>query len=135
MIHVLLTLAACLVGLYALFLVALFAIMWRRASARHQRGMGMQAHTSQIRDALVDYLSGSNDQTRIRAFVKTNRTELEDSLLEFHGTVGGSARDRLCDLALELALVHDWCEDASSKNRLVRRKAYTRLSFVCAYEP
>jgi hypothetical protein len=123
------------VGLYALFLLALFAVLWRRASGRRLRGAGAETRTPQIRDALVDYLSGSNDQTRIREFAKTNRSDLVDSLLEFHGTVGGSARDRLCDLALELSLVHDWCNDASSKDRLVRRKAYTRLSFVCAYEP
>jgi HEAT repeat protein len=49
--------------------------------------------------------------------------------------VGGSARDRLCDLALELALVHDWCQDAASKDQWTRRRAYARLSFVCAYEP
>ena len=49
--------------------------------------------------------------------------------------MGGSARDRLCDLALEFSLVHDWCHDAGSKDQLVRRKAYARLSFVCAYEP
>jgi HEAT repeat protein len=97
--------------------------------------VGNKINTPQIRDALVDYLSGSNDQTRIRGFAKTNRAELVDSLLEFHGAVGGSARDRLCDLALELSLVHDWCHEASSKDRLVRRKAYVRLSFVCAYEP
>jgi hypothetical protein len=109
--------------------------MWMRASARRQREASFQSNVPQIREALVDYLSGSNDQTRIRGFVESNRTELIDALLEFHGTVGGSARDRLCDLALELSLVHDWCHDAASKDQLVRRKAYARLSFVCAYEP
>jgi hypothetical protein len=135
MIRILLAVAACLVGLYALFLVGMFALLWSRASKRRQRGQSTQTHTPQIRDALVNYLSGSNDQTIIRAFAKTNRSELVDSLLEFHGTVGGSARDRLCDLALELAMVHDWCNDAASRDRLVRRNAYSRLSFVCAYEP
>jgi HEAT repeat protein len=135
MIHVELAVAACLVGLYAMFLTALFAVMWRRMSGRRRRGAGTQAQTSHIRDALVDYLSGSNDQTRIREFAKSNRAGLVASLLEFHGAVGGSARDRLCDLALELSLVHEWCNDAGSKDRMVRRKAYTRLAFVCAYEP
>jgi len=89
----------------------------------------------QIRDALVDYLSGSNDETRIRAFVQSYRRDVGDAILDFHGTVGGSARDRLCDLALEFSLVHDWCEDAHSKEQAVRRQAYVRLSFVCGYEP
>jgi hypothetical protein len=135
MIRVELAVAACLLGLYALFLTAMFVLLWSRASGRRHRGVGTKTNTPQIRDALVDYLSGSNDQTRIRGFAKTNRAELVDSLLEFHGAVGGSARDRLCDLALELSLVHDWCHEAASKDRLVRRKAYSRLSFVCAYEP
>ena len=135
MIRVELSVAACLVGSYALFLIAMFALLHSRASARHKRGVGTKTHTPQIRDALVDFLSGSNDDTKIREFAKERRAELEESLLEFHGTVGGSARDRLCDLALELSMVHDWCHQASSKDRLTRRKAYARLSFVCAYEP
>jgi HEAT repeat protein len=135
MIRVELSVAACLLGVYALFLIAMFAVLWSKASGRRQHAVTTQGQTPQIRDALVDYLSGSNDQTRIREFLRANRGEMVDTLLQFHGTVGGSARDRLCDLALEMALVHDWCRDAGSKDRLVRRKAYARLSFVCAYEP
>ena len=103
-----------LVGENALFLIAMFGVLWKRASGRRQRAVTAHSQTPQIRDALVDYLAGLNDQTAIRAFVKSNRADFVDTLLEFHGTVGGSARDRLCDLALELALVHDWCHDASS---------------------
>jgi hypothetical protein len=130
-----LSVAACLLGLYGLFLLSMFAVLWMRASGRHKRAVTKREHTPQIREALVTYLSGSNDQTLIREFVRTSRSDVEETLLEFHGTVGGSARDRLCDLALELALVHDWCRDALSKDRLTRRKAYARLAFVCAYEP
>ncbi|HUB78315.1 MAG TPA: hypothetical protein VMB03_05935 [Bryobacteraceae bacterium] len=135
MIRIELSVAGCLLGLYTLFLVALFFALRSRASGRRQRGIGSKNFTPQIRDALVDYLSGSNDQTRIREFARSHRSEFIDALLEFHGTVGGSARDRLCDLALELSLVQNWCQEAASKDRLIRRQAYTRLSFVCAYEP
>jgi hypothetical protein len=135
MIRVALSVAECLLGAYALFLTAMFLVLWKKASSRRQRGVGSRTQTPQIRDALVDYLSGSNDQTRIRGFARLNRGEFIETFLEFHGTVGGSARDRLCDLALELTLVRDWCHDAASKDRMVRRQAYTRLSFVCAYEP
>jgi HEAT repeat protein len=135
MIRVALSIAEWLLGAYALFLTGMFVFLWKQASSRRQSGVGMRSQTPQIRDALVDYLSGSNDQTRIRGFARLNRGEFIDTFLEFHGTVGGSARDRLCDLALELALVHDWCQEAASKDRLTRRRAYTRLSFVCAYEP
>jgi len=94
-----------------------------------------EALVPEIRDALVDYLAGSNDQTRIREFVRTNRLDVGDAVLSFQGTVIGSARDRLCDLALELALVHDWGHDTRSKEPAIRRMAYARLAFVCAYEP
>jgi hypothetical protein len=127
--------AALLLGAYALFLSAMFLGLWIRASGRHRRAVTTQDQTPQIRDALVVYLAGSNDETLIREFVHTNRGAVADAILDFHGTVGGSARDRLCDLALEFTLVHDWCEEAHSRNRLERRKAYVRLSFVCAYEP
>ena len=106
-----------------------------RASRRRQYATSVQSQMPQIRDALVDYLSGSNDQTKIREFVHYYRRDVGNAILDFHGTVGGSARDRLCDLALEFSLVHDWCEDAHSKEQAVRRQAYVRLSFVCAYEP
>ncbi len=135
MIRLALSIAGCLLGAYALFLTGMFYLLWRKASRRRQSGVDTRHDTPQIRDALVDYLSGSNDQTRIRAFAKQNRTEFVETFLEFHGTVGGSARDRMCDLALELTLVHDWVRDAASKDKVIRRKAYARLSFVCAYEP
>ena len=135
MIGIELSVAGCLVGLYALFLVGLFFVLRSRASGRRRRGIGTKAFTPQIRDALVDYLSGSNDETKIREFARSHRTEFTDALLDFHGAVGGSARDRLCDLALELGLVQSWCQEAGSKDRWIRRQAYHRLSFVCAYEP
>jgi HEAT repeat protein len=135
MIRLELSVAACLLGLYALLLVAMFAILRSRASRKRRSGTEAHDYTPQIRDALVDYLSGSNDETKIREFARHRRAEFVKSLLEFHGTVGGSARDRLCDLALELTLVHDWTHDADSKDRAIRRQAYARLAFVCAYEP
>jgi len=135
MIRLELSIAAFLLGVYALFLTAMFAVMWIRAASRRKRAVNAGTRTPQIRDALVDYLSGSNDQTRLREFARTHRGEMADALLEFHGTLGGSARDRLCDLALEYSLVHDWCGEAGSKDLSVRRTAYARLSFVCAYEP
>jgi hypothetical protein len=135
MIGVELTVAVLLVGSYFLFLTALFAVLWMRASRRRRYAIAVESQMPQVRDALVDYLAGSNDKTKIRAFVCHYRREVGDALLNFHGTVGGSARDRLCDLALEFSLVHDWCRDTQSREQAVRRKAYVRLSFVCAYEP
>ena len=130
-----LSIAVLLLSAYGLFLTALFVGLRQRAMQRRRRAATVESKLPQIRDALVDYLSGSNEQGVIREFVKHYRSDVADAILDFHGTVGGSARDRLCDLALELTLVHDWCEAAHSKNQAERRRAYTRLSFVCAYEP
>ena len=88
-----------------------------------------------VREALVDYLAGSDNQARLREFLKASRGDVGTAVMSFEGTVSGSARDRLCELALELALVHDWCEAAHSKNPLVRRMGFSRLAFACWYEP
>jgi len=135
MIRVELTVAALLVSAYFVFLTALFWGLWVRASRRRRRAATVESQMPRIREALVEYLSGSNNQAAIREYVRRYRRDVGDAILDFHGTVGGSARDRLCDLALEFSLVHDWCQDAQSTEQAVRRKAFARLSFVCAYEP
>jgi HEAT repeat protein len=130
-----LSVATLLLGGYALFFGGLLAVLARRASRARQQIAAAEALVPEIRDALVDYLAGANDETRIREFVRTNRLDVGDAVLSFQGTVSGSARDRLCDLALELALVHDWGQDTRSREPPVRRTAYARLAFMCAYEP
>jgi HEAT repeat protein len=135
MTHIELSVAALLLGAYALYLTAILGAVLVQAARRRKQALTTQNQTPQIGDALVDYLAGSNDQARIRQYVRISRNDVADAILSFHGTVGGSARDRLCDLALELALVHDWCQEAHSKDKVQRRRAYARLAFVCAYEP
>jgi HEAT repeat protein len=114
-------------GLYLLSLVR--GLRWRR----NQRAA--EARLPLIREALVDYLSGNEDRTRLRQFVQENREYAGAALMSFQGAVAGGARDRLCDLALELALVHDWCQNTRSRSVIQRREAFTRLSVVCSYEP
>jgi hypothetical protein len=130
-----LSVAALLLGGYALFFAVMLAVLARRASRVRLQAATAEALVPEIRDALVDYLAGSNDDARIREFVHTNRLDVGNAVLSFQGTVSGSARDRLCDLALELALVHDWGQDTRSREPAVRRMAYARLAFVSAYEP
>jgi hypothetical protein len=130
-----LSVAALLLGGYALFFAVMLAVLARRASRVRLQAATAEALVPEIRDALVDYLAGSNDDARIRGFVHTNRLDVGNAVLSFQGTVSGSARDRLCDLALELALVHDWGQDTRSREPAVRRMAYARLAFVSAYEP
>ena len=127
--------SALLLGGYALFFGVLFGVLARRASSIRQQAATAEALVPEIRDALVDYLAGSNNQARIREFVKTSRLDVGDAVLSFQGTVSGTARERLCELALELALVHDWGHNTRSREPAVRRAAYARLAFVCSYEP
>jgi HEAT repeat protein len=49
--------------------------------------------------------------------------------------VGGSARDRVCDLALKLGLVHRWYEESRARDVVRRRTAFASLAFACVYEP
>ena len=88
-----------------------------------------------IREAMVEYLAGNKDQTRLREFALNHRREVGEVLMEFQGAVAGSALAQLCDLALELALVHDWCQDLRSSAPPARRLACSRLSSVSSYEP
>ena len=61
----------------------------------------------EIRDALVHFLAGSDDLTRLRTLVDGDSDILARGIMGFQATVAGSALDRLCALALELGLVHD----------------------------
>jgi hypothetical protein len=88
-----------------------------------------------LHNALVDFLSGSSDETIFRGYTKTHREDLGKELLKFQPTVNGSARDRLCELALKLELVNDWCDRLASRDVVHRRTALSHLAFVCAYEP
>ena len=85
--------------------------------------------------ALVDFLSGNNDETIFRRYSTTHREDMGKALLRFQPTVNGTARDRLCELALKLTLVNEWCELLASGDVVRRRTALSRLAFVCAYEP
>jgi HEAT repeat protein len=120
---------------YALWVAGMYAVAMVRSLSWRKRDQLSQELLPEIREALVDYLAGSDDLTKIRQFVKQSRRDVADALLGFQATVGGGARDRLCELALEQALVHDWCQDAHAKDVTRRRAAFERLSFVCAYEP
>jgi len=135
MTGIILSVAALLLGGYAIFFGVLFLMLAARASRARSQAAASEKAMPDIRDALVNYLAGSNDFTRIQGFIKTNREDVGNAVLSFQGAVSGSARDRLCDLALQLALIHDWGEQTRSREPAVRRAAYARLAFVCVYEP
>lgn len=135
MIRIEFSIVAILLGGYALWVVGLYVIAMMRSLSWRRRDKLSQELRPKIHEALVNYVAGSDDRTTIHEFVKESRRDVGDVLLSFQATVGGASRDRLCDLALERALVHDWCQEAHGKDLTVRRVAFERLSFVCSYEP
>jgi hypothetical protein len=127
--------AAYLVGFFIFLVLAMFSSAWMRGLTWRRRTSASAALLPGIREALVDYLAGSNDLRRLRAFLEQSRQDVATAILEFRNAAGGEARDRLCELALNLTLVHDWCHDAKSRDVIRRRNAFTRLAFVCSNEP
>lgn len=127
--------AALLVVLYAVFLAGLLVVaLWHSYLVRRARRRSATV-MPEVRAALVDYLAGSNVLDRLRVYAAQNPRELSDAILVFEGVAGGGARDRLCEAALELGLVHEWCREARLRDLTRRRGAHRRLAFVCAFEP
>ncbi len=120
---------------YLLLILSLFGAAMVRALVWRKQETGSAAVLPEIREALVDYASGSNDLARLNAFAAKRRPDVARALLEFQGTLGGGALDRLCILALDLGLVREWLQEADSRDPVRRRRAFAQLAFVSAYEP
>ena len=133
--HLELTAVAVLLGGYFIWNLGMYMIALGRANKWRQRAKLSAALQPQIRQELVAFLSGSDNSATIKAFIAKSRRDVADALYSFQSTVRGGARDRLCELTIEHALIHDWCTDARSKDPMRRRTAFARLAFVCTYEP
>jgi hypothetical protein len=127
--------AGILLSVFTLLMFALFLVALMRSLVWSKRAGRSAAVLPGIQEALVDYLAGSQDLTRIQELARTSRRDVADAMIRLQGTVGGSALDRLCDLALGLGLVHDWVNDAHSRDAVRRRTAFGRLAFMSVYEP
>lgn len=126
---------ALILGGYALWVVGMYVVALVRGHSWRRRDEVSRAIQPQIRESLIDYVAGSDDRTRILGHIRKSRRDVADVLVSFRSTVAGAARDRLCELALEEALVHDWCQEAHSKDQVRRRVAFERLAFICSNEP
>jgi len=120
---------------YAALLLFLLVRALARGSAFRRRAVVSKAVRPVIREALIEYLAGSNNLAALRGYAKSHRRDLVDGVLEVHTAVSGGARDRLWELSLELSLVHDWCADTHSRDRLLRCLAFERLALACLFEP
>ena len=108
---------------------AIRGTLWRRRANRSA------AVLPRIRDALVDFVSGSNDISRLKEFAARHRADLTHAMFTFRGALAGTALDRLCALTVQLCLIDEWVDQTRSRDAFRRRTAFTRLAFVSAYEP
>jgi HEAT repeat protein len=122
--------SVCLVLLLALLLAAI----GRAGSLRARKAASAEVRPA-LRAALVEFLAGGTDDSLLRRNIRTHSADIAASILLFQTTVGGSARDRLCALALDLGLVRQWCTESASRDVVRRRGAFANLAFAFAYEP
>jgi HEAT repeat protein len=127
--------AAVLMGVYAVVIFALFGAALIRGLRWKEQTRQTAALLPQIRGALVDYLAGKDDLEPLRRFLKMGRADVLTAILSFQNAVSGSARDRLCGLALDLELLFEWRHEIRSRDVARRRAAFAVISFVYAFEP
>jgi HEAT repeats len=127
--------AAAFVGCGEAVVLAWFDIALLRSLRRRRREQAVARIAPEIRRVLVDYLSGADKVQDLRRFFNEDAEALAEVMFSFRGAVGGGARERLCELALELGLVREWCSEARTSDLVRKREAFARLAFVCAYEP
>jgi HEAT repeat protein len=127
--------AVLAIAALAVFAVTLFELALLRGRARRRRSEDDSRSHPAIQDSLIAWLCGSDDLTRLRELEKTAPRELTRAIIGYRNAAGGSARDRLCDLTLQLGVLDGWREQTRSRDRALRREAFTALAFVSAYEP
>ena len=130
-----LNVALLLVGGYILFLLALLLVAMRRAGSLRAQRAAAAAIRAKLQASLVEFLAGGTDESLFRSHIRTHPADIAEVILLFQTTVGGSARDRVCDLALRLGLLHRWSEESRARDVVRRRAAFASLAFACVYEP
>jgi len=135
MIRLELSVTAVLLSGYVLWVFGMFAVALLRSRAQRRRDARSQAVLPLMREALVEYVAGNEDRSRFARFIKQSRRDMESAILALQPTVGGEARDRVCELTMEQALLHQWCQETASRDLMKRRAAFENLAFVCSYEP
>jgi hypothetical protein len=128
--------ALTVVGVYTAVMCALMVREIIRGRARIARNTASLALREELQKELFGYLTGSSTDAAVRRYLKVDRKAVVEALFQFQATVRGDSRDRLCALALDLGLVHEWYQrDAVSSDAMRRRLALERLAFACIYEP
>jgi len=126
--------------------IALIAVLLLLLFSSLPVGMAISAHVRsrraasaalrpQLHTALIEFLAGSRSADVFRGHLRKHREDVVDAIRLFQSTVGGSARERLCSLALDLGLVAEWCSATRARNIARRRAAFLNLSFASVHEP
>lgn len=124
-----------LMGGYAAIIIILFELWLLRGKRRLREAEAAARMEPLISRALVAHLAGANELERLREFQKNSPRQLCEAILAYQDSVAGSARDRLCELTLQLGVIHEWREEIRTRDKQRLRQAYAALAFVSAYEP
>ncbi len=126
---------AFLMGGYAALTIALFELALVRGRRRRRATVASSQIAPQIRQALVAHLAGANELQRLTEFQEKAPREVAAAILSYQDAVSGAARDNLCELTMQLGLVHKWREEIRTRDIKKLRQVYAALVFISAYEP
>jgi len=80
-----------LAALWTLLLLAHLGTTLHTRAGRRKRAASAAASRSVIEDALVNYLMGCDDLSRLRALAAANPEQMEESILGFTSAIRGKA--------------------------------------------
>ena len=126
---------AFLMGGYATVMVVIFELALVRGRRRRRAMEASEQIRPRINQALVAHLAGANELQQLSEFQEKAPRELAAAILSYQDAISGSARDSLCELTMQLGLVHKWRGEIRTKDVQQLRQVYAALAFVSAYEP
>jgi HEAT repeat protein len=124
-----------LLAVYAFLMFSMFSLAFGRAWLHRKKKTASAAVLPEIREALVDYVSGSKNLPALRAYAASRRDDFSRAILAFQGALSGSSLDRLCELTIEFSLINEWIDETRARDAMKRRAAFNKLAFVSASEP
>lgn len=120
---------------YAAVIAVIFQFALVRGRRARREHAAAAAVAPEISRTLVECLAGANHIDRLRELRRNHGAQVASAILGFRDSVAGSARDLLCDLTIQLGLVHDWREGCRSRDPRRRRDSFAALAFIGIYEP
>jgi hypothetical protein len=111
--------------------LALLVMLWlivRFQAAARRRADAETAVRPVAQEALSIFMGGNPDFSALRGLAKAYPGVVEQSILGFQAKLGGSERERLAALAINLGFVDQWCLQAKSPNPQMRCMAHARIA-------